>query len=508
VSAAEAETSSVVAEPGESWMRFRGLTKRYGGVAALTDVDLELRAGQVVGLIGPNGAGKSTLVKIIAGAVQRDEGSITLDGQEVDFASPATAQAHNLVLMPQEIALVPDQTVVENVTLGAEAGRWGIRSGRRCREETAAALAAVGLDVDLDALAGSLAAPHQRMLMMARAVHREARLLILDEPTAGLAENEARLVVAGVRRLLDQQLTVVYVSHHLSEVAELADRVVCVREGRVVADVPKERISKKLLVNLLLDVDPDSAEQVRHTRTAHSTAARPSVQLRSVSGRRLREVSLEARAGEVLGLTGLLGSGVAELVSVIVGAQQPAAGSLEVHGRPVSLGSPAQALHRGVGYLPGDRARSAFTTLPIRENVSLPALRRWFGRLGLVRRTKERALVAGPLGVLSVTGGQELPISALSGGNQQRALVARLIAADVDVIVLDEPTVGVDIRARAQLWGAVRALAEDRTVIVASSDPEELAALCDRVVCIRHGRVAAVLEGEAISEHAITDAIA
>jgi ABC-type sugar transport system ATPase subunit len=492
----------------EPWLRCRGIVKRYGGVTALTGVDLDLRAGEVVGLIGPNGAGKSTLSKILAGAVRRDEGSIHLDGESVDFSSPAIAQHHRLVLMPQEIALVPDLTLVENVTLGAEATTWGLRSPTRCRQEAVAALDRVGLEVDPEALAGSLPAPHQRMLMMARAVHREARLLILDEPTAGLAEHEAQLVVAAVRRLLDHQLTVIYVSHHLSEVAELADRVVCVRESKVAADLEKHQISRSVLVNLLLDVDPDAEQQVREAKSQHEIAGEPCVRLSGVSGRRLSQVSLDASVGEVVGVTGLLGSGVAELVSFVVGSAQPRTGDYELHGCRVSLASPAEALDRGVGYLPGDRVRASFSTLPIRENVSLPALRGWFGRLGLISRSRERRLVGAALEVLSVKTQQDLPIGALSGGNQQRALVARLIAADVRVIVLDEPTVGVDIRARAELWTAMRDLAKDRAVIVASSDPEELAALADRVVCIRHGQVAAVLEHDAVTEHAITDAIA
>jgi ABC-type sugar transport system ATPase subunit len=489
------------------WLTCRGVVKRYGGVTALDGVDLDLYAGSVLGLIGPNGAGKSTLSKIIAGAVRRDEGVISLDGTEVDFHNPAVAQGHRLVMMPQEIAVVPDLTVVDNVTLGAEPSRWGLRSSRYCLAETVAALEVVGLDVDPLALAGTLAPAHQRMLMMARAVHRKARLLILDEPTAGLAEHEAQIVVDAVRKLLDAQLTVIYVSHHLSEVAALADRVVCVRESRIAAVLAGDQISKSALVNLLLGVDPEAEEQVRQSKSGRPATGTATVRLDDVSGRRLKHVSMQACSGEIVGVTGLLGSGVAELVSFLVGASAPQEGTYRLDEVPVSLRSPAHALEHGVGYLPGDRGRAAFATLPIRENVSLPALGRWFGRLGLISLSRERALVTDVLQTLSVKGSQEMPISGLSGGNQQRALVSRLIAADVKVLILDEPTVGVDIRARAELWAALRELALERTVIVASSDPEELTALADRIVCIRHGEVAVVLDSDNISERAITEAI-
>ena len=491
------------------WLSCRGVTKRYGGVVALAGLDLDLHAGEVHGLIGPNGAGKSTLVKILAAAVRRDGGTIRLDGAEIDLHGPVEAQQHRLVLMPQEIAIVPGTNVVDNVTLGAEAMRYGFRSARECRRQAEAALAAVGLDVDPMAPAGSLSAAQQRMLMMARALDREARLLILDEPTAGLPGPQAALVSEAVRRLVDHRLTVIYVSHHLSEVAALCDRVSCVREGRVVTTLSGEGIAKDRLVSALLGSTGEQRPAGSPSVTVgRSNGAAPGVELCGVSGARLNQVSMAAGPGGVLGVTGLLGSGVTELVRILVGAERPRSGTVRIGGTDRTLASPADALDHGVGYLAGDRTLAALPGMSIRENVSLAALARWFGRLGLLRRREERARVDSHLGALSVTAHAERPLGSLSGGTQQRALVARLLAADAGVLVLDEPTVGVDVGARGELWDALRAIASERTVIVASSEPEELVALCDRVVCIRDGRVVAVLEGAAIDEDEITHAVA
>jgi ABC-type sugar transport system ATPase subunit len=285
-----------------------------------------------------------------------------------------------------------------------------------------------------------------------------------------------------------------------------------VREGRVVATLSGDDIAKDKLVCALLG---SSGEQraarprsVSATTSAPSNGTPPGVELCAVSGARLNRVSMAAGPGGVLGVTGLLGSGVAELVRILVGAERPRSGTVRIGGTDRRLFSPADALDHGVGYLAADRTLAALPAMSIRENVSLAALARWFGRLGLLRKRKERARVDSHLRALSVTAHAESLLGSLSGGTQQRALVARLLAAEAAVLVLDEPTVGVDVGARRELWEAVRTIASERTVIVASSEPEELVALCDRVVCIRDGRVASVLEGAAIHEDAITHAVA
>jgi ABC-type sugar transport system ATPase subunit len=502
------------AAPGPPWLTVRGAAKNYGGVRALRSVDLDLSANQVYGFIGPNGAGKSTLMKVLAGAVVPDAGEVIIDGVPVSMHRPSVAMGHGLVLMPQEMTLVPEFSVAENITLGAEPTRLGLRSRRGCLDQARTALASVGLDVDPSALASSLPPVQQRLLMLAKALRQDTRLLILDEPTAGLPPALARQVTDTVLKLRNHGLTIVYVSHHLSEVAALSDHVVCIREGVVSARLSGEQISKDSLIAAVIgpnavhatagstfELGPDVAGP-RHS----ASSPRRSLDLAGVSGARLRDVSFCARSGEVTGLTGLLGSGVAELVAIISGSTKPLAGHMALDGQEINPRSPADALARGIGTVTGERSRSALLSRTVRDNVSVTALRKWFGPLGVIRRAEERRRVASALGSLSVVGDMERPLSALSGGNQQRVLVGRLLAAELEVMLFDDPTVGVDVASRAELWRELRTLAKSRVVLVASGEAEELMGVCDRVICIHDGVVSGVLEGPEITELAIARA--
>ncbi|MDQ1750981.1 MAG: ribose transport system ATP-binding protein [Pseudonocardiales bacterium] len=486
-----------------SWYAATGITKHFGGIQALRRVDIELRYGEIHGLVGPNGAGKSTLVKILAGLEQPDSGRLLIDRQPTSLAGSADARRRRLVLMPQELSVLPKASVTDNVTLGSEVSRFGLRHPRACARDARRALELVGLEVDLRTPADQLTVVEQRLVMLARALNTRARLLILDEPTAGLAEAEAELIIAATRSVLSSELSVLYVSHHLSEVARLCDRATCVREGRVVAELEERQLTKDALVNAVLG-ERDARAVARVPKARRTTASK--IELRGVSGRRLRAVSMSAARGEVTGLAGLLGSGVSELIDILTGNVRPIHGEIVVDGTSASIRSPADALTYGIGSLAGDRSRTAFRSLSVRENVSITALGAWCGRSGLLRRGVERRGAAEALAMVSVKTDASLPLGALSGGNQQRALVARLLAADVSVLVFDEPTVGVDIEARAELWASIRRIAERRAVVVASSYPEELAALCDRVICLRNGAVVAELTGEHCTEAEIVHA--
>jgi ABC-type sugar transport system ATPase subunit len=487
------------------WLTIRGVTKSYGGVRALRGVDLDIVSNHVYGIIGPNGAGKSTLMKVLAGSVVPDGGTIVIDGEPVSLHRPSVALGHGLVLMPQEMTLVPEFTVIENITLGAEPTRAGLLDRRTCEAMAQAALAKVGLDVDPSALASTLQPVQQRLLMLAKALGQRTRLLILDEPTAGLPPVLARQVTDTVLRLRNHGLSIVYVSHRLSEVATLTDHVVCIREGVVSARMSGPGITKASLIEAVIGSAAGSGAPP--TSGSAPVASRELV-LSGVSGARLRDVSFTARSGEVTGITGLLGSGVSELVAIIGGSTRPSHGHITLGGRPINPHSPADALACGIGTVTGDRSRSALLTRTVRDNVSVTALRKWFGPLGIIRRGEERTKVAHALESLSVTGDPERPLGALSGGNQQRALVSRLLAAELEVLVLDDPTVGVDVASRAQLWHELRTLARSRIVLVASGEAEELIGVCDRVVCIRDGVTSEVLEGDQITEHAIAHATA
>lgn len=495
-----------------SWFQAEGLTKTYGPTRAADGLGLAVTTGEVHGLIGPNGAGKSTLVKMIAGVVSPDAGMIRLDGERVSFDTPTAAQDRGIVMMPQEISVVNDRDLVDNVTLGSESVRWGLlRDGRECRRRTERELEAVGLELDPSTLAGSLSAAEQRMLMLARALDGKVRLLILDEPTAGMSPRQADLVMATVRRLAKRGVTVLYVSHHLSEVAAICHRVTCIREGQVRATLERGQVTRDALLDLMVDPAVHDVHDLVDTPASAGSAVRleEGVALSGVEGRQLAGVTFSAHRGQVTGVTGLLGSGVSEVVAIMTGKARATSGELRVGGRPVALRSPAAALERGIGFASGDRGRVALPRLSVGDNVAISALRLWFGRLGVLSRGREHARTEPNLRRFSVRASPSQPLSTLSGGNQQRVLMARLVAADAQVLVLEEPTVGVDINARHQIWEAIRSLAAaDRTVIVASSEPEELVAVCDHVVCLRQGSVSATLDGAAISGGRIARAIA
>ncbi len=494
----------------DAWFQVEGLTKTYGPTRALDRVALSATTGEVHGLIGPNGAGKSTLVKMIAGVVSPDAGVVRLDGETVSFHTPTAAQARGIVMMPQEVSVMSDRDLVDNVTLGSESVWRGLRNRRECRRRTERVLETVGLDLDPSTLAGSLTAAEQRMLMLAQALDRKVRLLILDEPTAGMPPRQAELVMATVRRLAEQDVTVLYVSHHLSEVAAICHRVTCIREGRVRATLERGHVTRDALLDLMVDpVAHDEHEaHARAGAVVSDSGVEGGVGFSGVSGRQLQDVTFTAQRGRVTGVTGLLGSGVSEVVGIVTGTAQPGSGELRVAGHRVTLKSPEAALKLGIGFASGDRSRVVLPHLSVGDNVAISALRVWFGRLGLLSRRAEVAKTVPHLDRFSVRASARAPLTTLSGGNQQRVLMARLMAAEAQVLVLEEPTVGVDINARHQIWEVIRSLAADRTVIVASGEFEELEALCDRVVCLRDGRVSATLEGESIAEGTIARAIA
>jgi ABC-type sugar transport system ATPase subunit len=456
------------------------------------------------------------------GAERPDGGTLRLGGEELTFDSPLAATKRGIALMPQELAVVPTMSVVDNITLGSEPVSWGLRNGARCREEAAAALALLDLDVPLWADADALSGAHKRLIMMARALHKKAQLIVLDEPTAGLHPHEMELVGNAIRRLSSEHgVTVLLVSHHLSEVAALCEQVVCIGAGQVVATLGVGQVSSEALVAAMhgAAADPDAvtddappltspvvAEDAATPEHAPEAGSR-SIALEGVTGRRLVDVSLAARVGEVTGVTGLLGSGLADVVDLLIGAQQPVEGRVSLDGETMRLTGPDAAASAGIGYTSGERAKVAFTGLSIRRNVSISALQSWFGRLGLISGARERARVGQALEPFAVTARDHQDLSALSGGNQQRVLLARLFAADFDVLVLEEPTVGVDIVAREAIWSLVRRLKDDHVVVIVSSETDELEAMCDRVYCLRDGQVRAELSGAELNRRRITESI-
>jgi rhamnose transport system ATP-binding protein len=477
-----------------------GITKHFGGAQALNDVTVRITAGTVHSLVGENGAGKSTLSKICAGVITPDAGQIRVDGAEVAFRSPRDALGHGIATIAQELALVPRLSVEQNVFLGSEPRRVGFLRPRALRRQFDELAAEVGFDVSPGTVTGTLRTADQQKVEIMRALASGASMIIMDEPTAALSRQDTERLHETIRALAGAGRTVVLISHFLSEVLSLSDTVTILRDGRHIRTGPAEAETEATLIEGMLGrslgtVFPDKppvpgpdAEQV---------LAATGVRAPGVAG-----VDLSVRAGEIVGLAGLVGAGRSELVLALSGAVPLWGGQVAVDGRPVTLRSPAQALRHGVTLIPESRKEQGL--IPQRsvlENATLASLRT-FSRAGLVARASERAAGRRAMERTQVKAASlRAPISGLSGGNQQKALFGRALLCQPRVLIADEPTRGVDVGSRRAIYELLVEQADAGVaVIVVSSDVEEVIGLAHRVVVMRAGRVTAELTGEDMTE--------
>jgi ABC-type sugar transport system ATPase subunit len=472
------------------WLRAEGLTKLYGGVVALERASLQARRGEIRGLVGANGAGKSTLVKILTGVVTPTEGRMLVEGSELAPGRPKESLRAGIAAVPQELTVAPTMSVAENVMLGQEPrGRLGFLQRRELRRRADDVLRSLGIELAVDEPAGRLPLIEQRLVMIARALSIDARMVIFDEPTATVSSREVELLLRTIRGLAERGVCVLYVSHRLDEVEQLCDTVTVLRDGRVVAEL--EHTSRAALVELLAS----GTEATARRRESDRELGQVLLQLRGVAGERLRGIDLDVRAGEVVGLAGLAGSGARELILTVCGAVPFERGRISVGGRPLASGDPVAAVKADVAFLPGDRSLGTFPSHSVRHNVSLAALRGIF-----LHREEERSAVARLLDRVALRADAEASISSLSGGNQQKALVARWIASGARVLLLDDPTAGVDVATRPEMHRQILGLRDaGAAVLLVSSDLEELAELSDRVVTFDRGVSTGELTGHDIT---------
>lgn len=464
----------------------RGLTKRFGAVTALDRVDFELHHGEVRALLGKNGAGKSTLVNLISGSLSPDEGSIELLGEAVHWANPKAAQAGGIAVVHQEFSLVPGLTVAENITMGRWPRQAGFVSAREMRTRAKAAIDKLGVDIPLGVTVGQLALAEQQMVEIAKALLDNPKILILDEPSSALNANEVEKLLALVRRLAATGVSIIYVSHRMKEIPLVADTLTVLRDGREVATHDVKTVSSAKVAELI------SGDEIVASDLAHRDQRVEPVVL-SVEDvhvpNRLYGVSFDLHRGEVLGIAGLLGSGRTELLEAIFGLRHDATGTVTVFGKQVGRRFPRRMLNLGVAYTSEDRkAAGIVPLLSVGENLVLSARGRVLPKFWL-RVRDESALIARAIASMSVKASSpSQEIGTLSGGNQQKGVIGRALAADMKVLLLDEPTRGVDLHAKSQIYGLIRSLA-DRGVssIFVSSELEEIAEVCDRVLILRDG---------------------
>jgi ABC-type sugar transport system ATPase subunit len=486
-----------------SFLEFHGITKRFPGVLALQDVSFGIERGSCHALIGENGAGKSTLGRILAGVHQADAGEILLEGKPIRPLSPLAARRLGVAMVHQELAFCPNLSVAENLCLGdlpQGAGGWVHRGELRRRAE--AMLATIGLTLDVDRPVGSLSIGQEQLLQIAAAVGTGARIIVMDEPTSSLSGGETRELFRLVRELKARGITLVYVSHRLEELFALCDRITVLRDGRHVATeevaaTTASRVIQQMIGRELLVQTP------RHLTLAPGPELLRVEQLGSPG--RFRDIDFTLRAGEVVGLAGLVGAGRSEVAQALLGLDRRATGRVAVKGRELPLGSIDAALAAGLGLVPEDRKRQGLVlSLNCRENTSLASLPR-LSRLGWLRHGEERTLARREADRLRVkTPSLETGVASLSGGNQQKIALAKWLARDCDILIVDEPTRGIDVGAKAEIYRLLDELAAaGKAILVISSELPELIGLCRRILVMREGRLAGELPRADFSEAAL-----
>jgi ABC-type sugar transport system ATPase subunit len=468
------------------------VSKGFPGVQALTDVSCDVADGEVHALVGQNGAGKSTLVKCITGVYQPDAGEIRFGGQTIHTFTPRAATDAGIAVVHQRMPLLLDLSVAENVHLGQFPTRGGIIDRRAANERTRELLARFGLDVDPEVPVHRLSVSERQEVAIARALFRDARMLVLDEPTAALDAAQARRLFAVVENLRRENVAVLYVSHYLEEIFALADRITILRDGRLVQTSATADTSENEVVTLMAGHRPQVGAHVEDEPDAKADRrGDASVHFENVSTAVLREVELTVEPGEVVGVTGVIGAGGHELARLLFGLVKPTEGTVSVGGKPYSARGPAGALSQGVCLVPEDPAREGMVPeMTVASNITIVDLPR-FSRLGTLSLRRERETAREYVTELNIrTASVDTPVGMLSGGNQQKVLMARALAANARVLVLEEPTQGVDIHAKREIHRIIRDLAAaGKTAIVISTDVQDLLEFVDRIVSLRRGRV-------------------
>ena len=489
----------------------RGIQKSFAGVEVLHGVDFAVNAGEVHGLIGQNGAGKSTLVKIMNGVYMADAGQKLVNGQPVDYSDPISARRLGIAMVFQEFSLIPTLSVTQNVFLTREPRMIGnLIDERAAREGTLAALRQVGSTIDPNLNVERLPIGARQLVEIAKAISQNARILILDEPTASLSASEIGTLFDAIRRLTANGIAVIYISHHLQEVMAICDRVTVLRDGNVTLSSPTSKVTLTQLITAMLG--RTLQRQLDWQPIDREPTASPLLSVSGLATARVRDISLDLYAGEVVGIAGLLGSGRTELMRALFGIDQIDAGSVCLQGREARFSSPGGALRAGIALVPEDRRRAGL--VPEHDVKANALMASWprISTLGFVRDRLGDNIVNGFIDRLKIrTPGLHQEVKRLSGGNQQKVVVAKNLAIRPRVMLLDDPTVGIDVQSKVDILQEIRSLAAGgNAILLISSELEELGAVCDRVAVMRGGTIVRWLDrsnGDDLSEEALNHAI-
>ncbi len=490
-------------------LEMRGISKRFGGTQALDQVDFSLDRGEVVGLLGENGAGKSTLIKILAGVHRMDQGAIFIDGKPVTLQTPQDAQRLGIAVIYQELNLTPNQTVAENVFLhhpqrmNGILGKIGIIDHRRRERETAALLAQLGITgLDIRRKVGELSVAFQQLTEIAKALALEARLIVMDEPTSALPDEEVEHLFEIIRRLRERGLGVVFVSHRLNEVRAICDRIVVLRDGKNAGALPVNEASDDRIIAMMVGRSIDNLYPKRPATPGDVVLEVQGLTRRGI----IEDISFHLRAGEVVGLAGLVGSGRTEVARAIFGADRIDKGTIRLNGTPVRIRSPQDARNLGIGYVPEDRkVQGLVPGMTVRDNITLAVLRQLARAGHVVDRSVLEGVARRYVHELHLRPPRtDLPVGSLSGGNQQKVVLAKWLAVDLKVLLLDEPTRGIDVGAKAEIHGLIDELAHrGMAILLISSELPEVLAMSDRILVMSEGRLVGELSREEATQERI-----
>jgi len=492
--------------PAPLAVRMTGISKSFGGIRALDAVDFEVRAGEVHALLGGNGAGKSTILKILNGVLVPDEGEILVNGTRLAAHTPEAARAAGIAMNFQEMSLIPTLTVAQNIFLTREArDRRGMIDDADSVRRARAIFDTLGVQVDPEALVGDLGAGQKQLTEIAKAISQKARVLILDEPSTALAVSDVERLFTFLRRLKSDGAAIVYVSHRMDEIARIADRATILRDGRHVITAPLSELPIDTMIGHIVGRRSKGLADVERGEASRGDVL---LELSHVTGpHKPEDVSLTLHRGEVLGLAGLLGSGRSALARVIAGIEPAVAGEIRIRGRRVAIRRPADAIAEGVALVPEARATQGIIPAhSLADNMAMAVIGRVAPR-GIVDRARVRALADQMIGRLSIkAASRDHAVSTLSGGNQQKVVIGKWLATEPEILILDEPTAGIDIGSKAEIIRLVRELAQaGKGVIVISSELSELLTACDRILVMADGRARQLLDRAALDDPAETD---
>ncbi|MCX8035542.1 MAG: sugar ABC transporter ATP-binding protein [Candidatus Sumerlaeia bacterium] len=492
---------------GDPLLEMHNISKRFPGVWALRDVQFSVDRGEIVCLLGENGAGKSTLMKILTGVLPEFEGTLRFEGRPVRFRNTREAFEAGISIVFQEFNLCPNLPVMENLFLGNEVrAGWGFLSRRRMREKARQAFQNLRTDIDPEALVKDLGVAQQQMVEVAKALAHQTKILIMDEPTSALADAEIQNLFAIMRDLKSRGISMVFISHKLREVLEIADRIVCLKDGRNSGEITSREATEDRLIALMVGRELDQL----YSQRRGTPSAEVALEVRNLSGPPIiRDVSFSIRRGEILGLAGLIGAGRTELARLLIGAERKTAGQILLDGRPAAIRHPADAVACGMAYASEDRKTEGLVLgMTVRENATMSIHERISTRAGFIRRTAENAIADAQIAKLQIKVSDREQITRnLSGGNQQKVVLAKCLAIRPRVLILDEPTRGIDVGAKAEVHKIIADLADEGVaVLVISSELPELLHLCDRILVMHEGRLTADLPRDQADEESIMKA--